>query len=47
MHRPATGWPDSRTWTGPPGRVIRRCERERPGELVRVDMKRLGNIPDG
>lgn len=37
-------------WTGPPGptgRVIRRYERERPGELVRVDIKKRGNIPDG
>ncbi|MFD9607229.1 IS481 family transposase [Streptomyces sp. NPDC059970] len=29
------------------GRVIRRYERERPGELVHVDIKKLGNIPDG
>lgn len=29
------------------GRVIRRCEREKPGELVHVDIKKLGNIPDG
>jgi transposase InsO family protein len=28
-------------------RVIRRYERERPGELVHVDIKKLGNIPDG
>jgi transposase InsO family protein len=26
---------------------IRRYERERPGELVHVDVKKLGNIPDG
>jgi transposase InsO family protein len=26
---------------------IRRYERERPGELVHVDIKKLGNIPDG
>ncbi|UNO43511.1 IS481 family transposase [Streptomyces sp. MST-110588] len=30
--------------TGP---VIRRYERQRPGELVHVDIKKLGNIPDG
>ena len=29
------------------GRVVRRYERERPGELVHVDIKKLGNIPDG
>lgn len=31
----------------PTGQVIRRYERERPGELVHVDIKKLGNIPDG
>ncbi len=29
------------------GRVIRRYERDRPGELVHVGIKKLGNIPDG
>jgi len=29
------------------GRAIRRYERARPGELVHVDVKKLGNIPDG
>ena len=29
------------------GRVIRRYERDAPGELVHVDIKKLGNIPDG
>lgn len=29
------------------GTVIRRYEREKPGELVHVDIKKLGNIPDG
>jgi transposase InsO family protein len=29
------------------GRVIRRYERDRPGELIHVDIKKLGNIPDG
>ena len=29
------------------GRVVRRYERDRPGELVHVDIKKLGNIPDG
>ncbi|UYM23986.1 IS481 family transposase [Streptomyces albus] len=29
------------------GRAIRRYEREHPGELVHVDIKKLGNIPDG
>ncbi|MDX2939609.1 IS481 family transposase [Streptomyces ipomoeae] len=28
-------------------RVIRRYERARPNELVQVDIKKLGNIPDG
>ena len=31
----------------PTGRVIRRYERDRPGELVHVDIKKLGKIPDG
>jgi hypothetical protein len=31
----------------PTGRVIRRYERARPGELVRIDVKKLGRIPDG
>jgi transposase InsO family protein len=29
------------------GRVIRRYEHEAPGDLVHVDIKKLGNIPDG
>jgi transposase InsO family protein len=29
------------------GRTVRRYERARPGELVHVDVKKLGNIPDG
>src|SRR6201995_2709742 len=29
------------------GRSIRRYEREQPGELVHVNIKKLGNIPDG
>ncbi|MFE2359363.1 IS481 family transposase, partial [Streptomyces parvulus] len=31
----------------PTGQIIRRYERERPGELVHVDVKKLGRIPDG
>jgi transposase-like protein len=31
----------------PTGQVIRRYERSRPGELIHVDIKKLGNIPDG
>jgi len=31
----------------PTGRVIRRYERARPGELVHVDVKKLGRIPEG
>ena len=31
----------------PTGRVIRRYERSRPGELVHVDVKKLGRVPDG
>ncbi|WP_405851359.1 IS481 family transposase [Streptomyces sp. NBC_00090] len=31
----------------PTGQVIRRYERERPGELIHVDVKKLGRIPDG
>ena len=29
------------------GEPIRRYEAERPGELVHIDIKKLGNIPDG
>jgi transposase InsO family protein len=29
------------------GVPVRRYEREKPGELVHVDIKKLGNIPDG
>ncbi|MBR7831491.1 IS481 family transposase [Actinospica sp. MGRD01-02] len=29
------------------GAVVRRYEREAPGDLVHVDIKKLGNIPDG
>jgi hypothetical protein len=31
----------------PSGRVIRRYERDHPGSLVHVDIKKLGKIPDG
>ncbi|MFJ6102532.1 IS481 family transposase [Streptomyces sp. NPDC092359] len=31
----------------PTGRTIRRYERDRPGELIHVDVKKLGRIPDG
>ncbi|MFD5000042.1 IS481 family transposase [Streptomyces buecherae] len=31
----------------PTGQVIRRYERDRPGELVHIDIKKLGRIPDG
>jgi transposase InsO family protein len=31
----------------PTGQVIRRYERARPGELLHVDVKKLGRIPDG
>ncbi|MGW6707344.1 IS481 family transposase [Streptomyces sp. NPDC054956] len=31
----------------PTGAVIRRYERDRPGELVHIDVKKLGRIPDG
>lgn len=30
----------------PTGRPIRRYERDRPGEVVHVDVKKLGRIPD-
>ena len=29
------------------GRVVRRYEHDHPGDLVHVDIKKLGNIPDG
>ncbi|MFD8809906.1 IS481 family transposase, partial [Streptomyces sp. NPDC059597] len=31
----------------PTGQLIRRYEREKPGELIHVDVKKLGRIPDG
>jgi len=36
------------TWLDrPTGRVVRRYERAAPGELVHLDVKKLGRIPDG
>jgi transposase InsO family protein len=32
---------------GPTRRIVRRYERDRPGELLHVDVKKLGRIPDG
>ncbi len=29
------------------GEPVRRYERARPGELVHIDVKKLGRIPDG
>ncbi|MFJ1588620.1 IS481 family transposase, partial [Streptomyces sp. NPDC088197] len=31
----------------PTGDIIRRYERDRPGELIHIDVKKLGRIPDG
>jgi transposase InsO family protein len=31
----------------PTGRIIRRYERANPGDLVHIDVKKLGRIPDG
>ncbi|SFF78737.1 leucine-zipper of insertion element IS481 [Actinacidiphila alni] len=31
----------------PTGEIIRRYERDRPGELIHIDVKKLGRIPDG
>lgn len=31
----------------PTGQVIRRYERDHPGELIHLDVKKLGRIPDG
>lgn len=31
----------------PTGQIVRRYERERPGELIHVDVKKLGRIPHG
>jgi transposase InsO family protein len=36
-----------RAFDRPTGRVIRRIHTTRPGELVHVDVKKLGRIPDG
>ena len=33
--------------TGIAVRRVRRYERDRPGELIHVDIKKMGNIPDG
>lgn len=33
------------SWTAPPRAPIRRMRMSRPGELVQVDIKRLGRIP--
>ena len=34
-------------WIDRPTRTVVRYERERPGELVHIDVKKLGRIPDG
>jgi transposase InsO family protein len=36
-----------RAFDRPTGRVIRRIDTNRPGELVHIDVKKLGRIPDG
>jgi Integrase core domain len=36
-----------RAFDRPSGRVIRRIHTDRPGELVHIDVKKLGRIPDG
>ena len=36
------GWMDR-----PTGRVVRRIETSRPGELIHIDVKKLARIPDG
>ena len=36
-----------RSFDRPTGRVIRRIDTSRPGELVHIDVKKLGRIPDG
>ncbi|GHI10504.1 hypothetical protein Scel_88250 [Streptomyces cellostaticus] len=49
VHRVLTrhGLNQLRRMDRPTGQIIRRYERSRPGELVHVDIKKLGNIPDG
>src|SRR4029450_11086634 len=32
---------------GPTGQVIRRYERDRPGELIHVDVKKIGRLREG
>ena len=34
-------------WIDRPSRTVLRYERERPGELVHIDVKKLGRIPEG
>ena len=43
----AAGSTGSRTSTGRTGEPIRRYEHDHPGALIHVDVKKLGNIPDG
>ena len=43
----AAGSTGSRTSTGRTGEPIRRYEHDHPGSLMHVDVKKLGNIPDG
>jgi transposase InsO family protein len=49
VHRVLTRYKIARlSWLDrPTGRVIRRMESVRPGDLVHVDVKKLGKIPDG
>jgi hypothetical protein len=44
---PAMAWPNCGGWIVPPGRVIRRMEPAHCGEIVHVDVKKLGRIPAG
>ena len=43
----AAGSTGSPTSTGVTGEPIRRYEHDTPGSLIHVDVKKLGNIPDG
>lgn len=49
VHRVLARWGLARLrWLDrPTGRVVRRYEHAKPGDLIHVDVKKLGRIPDG
>jgi leucine-zipper of insertion element IS481/Integrase core domain len=47
LRGPAPSWPEPACPHRPGSGVVVRYQREHPGELVHIDVKKLGRIPDG